>query len=56
MIHNDDRNDDDGGDVDRGASDGWGTVSTLKGIRGSVANLSWSYLPPPFSMGQICEK
>ena len=30
--------------------------STLKGTRVPVVDLSWRYLPPPFSLGQICEK
>ena len=31
-------------------------ASTLAGQRGPVVDLPWRYLPPPFSLGQICEK
>ena len=55
-THNDDSDDNDGGDVDGGASADWGTAITLAGIRGPVVDLSWRYLPPLYSLGQICEK
>ena len=51
-----DRNDDDGGDVDRGSSDDWVTASKLAGTRGTDVDFSWRYWPPPFYLGQMFEK
>ena len=55
-THNDDSDEDEGVDVDGSASNGWWTAITLAGLRGPVVDLPGSYLPPPFSMGQIYEK
>ena len=51
-----DINDDDGGDVDGNDSAGRGTASTLAGLRGPIIDLSWRYLPPPFSLGKFIGK
>ena len=50
VTHNDDIDEDDGGDVDGGASSGWRTARTLVFPRGPDVDLSWRYLPPDFSM------
>ena len=55
-THNDDRGDDDGGNVNGGASDDWGTARILAGIRGPIVDLSLHCFPPPFSLEQLSEK
>ena len=55
-THDDDLDDNDGVDVDGGDSGKHPESSTLSGPRGPVVHFSWSYLPPPLSLGKICEK
>ena len=51
-----DRDDNDVGDVGGDTRSGWGTASTLAGPRVPAVDLSWRYLPLPFSLGIFYEK
>ena len=55
-THNYDSDEDDGGDVEGGASDGWVRASTLTFLRDPIIDLSWCYFPPPYYLGNCYEK